>query len=269
MRLVIGTLLLVAALAALGYLVWLFVADALKRPGERPGKSAIGVVVALLFLLGIVAIPSSDDEAPTDGSRAAEQRSTSTASTAAETGPTSSTGPTGPTQTIQDAQELVEDDDYDGALVIATALGVGAEETIRRRIANRIGRRASAAVRRGSRGTARSLLASSSDYPSTKAVVNARAQLRGSEQRAAARRRELVAQRRRVKAAAAEKRRVERATARRRQEKEAVAAEENAPPSGGSFAGKTCGEIGMPFSVPPGSDPEHDADGDGEACESE
>lgn len=262
MRLAIGTLLLVAALAALGYLVWLFVADGLKRPGERPGKSVIGVVVALLFLLGIVIIPGSDDDAPADGSRAAEQRSTSTASTAADTGPTISTGPTGPTQTIQDAQELVEDDDYDAALVIAAALGVGAEETLRRRIANRIGRRASAAVRRGSRGTARSLLDSSSDYPSTKAVVNARAQLRGSEQRARARRAAADEQRRRDRAAVAK---------RKRQEEAAATAPDSEPevPAAGNYAGKTCAEIGMPFNVVPGSDPDHDANNDGLACESE
>lgn len=30
-----------------------------------------------------------------------------------------------------------------------------------------------------------------------------------------------------------------------------------------------CSEIGHSFSVPPGSDPEHDVDGDGLACESQ
>jgi hypothetical protein len=37
------------------------------------------------------------------------------------------------------------------------------------------------------------------------------------------------------------------------------------PPS--SYAGKTCAEIGHSFHVTPGSDPEHDADNDGIACE--
>lgn len=37
---------------------------------------------------------------------------------------------------------------------------------------------------------------------------------------------------------------------------------------GGRYAGLTCSEIGHSFSVEPGSDPEHDADGDGIACES-
>ena len=34
------------------------------------------------------------------------------------------------------------------------------------------------------------------------------------------------------------------------------------------YAGMNCSEIGHSFSVPPGSDPEHDADNDGLACES-
>lgn len=38
--------------------------------------------------------------------------------------------------------------------------------------------------------------------------------------------------------------------------------------AGGSYAGMTCAEIGHSFSVTPGSDPEHDADNDGIACES-
>lgn len=38
--------------------------------------------------------------------------------------------------------------------------------------------------------------------------------------------------------------------------------------SGGSYAGLNCSEIGHSFSVAPGSDPEHDADNDGVACES-
>lgn len=38
--------------------------------------------------------------------------------------------------------------------------------------------------------------------------------------------------------------------------------------SGGSYAGMTCSEIGHSFTVTPGSDPEHDADNDGIACES-
>jgi len=39
--------------------------------------------------------------------------------------------------------------------------------------------------------------------------------------------------------------------------------------NGAQYAGETCPEIGHSFNVTPGSDPEHDADNDGIACESE
>lgn len=39
--------------------------------------------------------------------------------------------------------------------------------------------------------------------------------------------------------------------------------------SGNNYAGKTCDEIGHPYNVTPGTDREHDADGDGIACESQ
>lgn len=38
--------------------------------------------------------------------------------------------------------------------------------------------------------------------------------------------------------------------------------------AGSSYAGMNCSEIGHSFTVTPGSDPEHDADNDGIACES-
>jgi hypothetical protein len=37
---------------------------------------------------------------------------------------------------------------------------------------------------------------------------------------------------------------------------------------GGQYAGMNCSQIGHSFNVTPGSDPEHDADNDGVACES-
>jgi hypothetical protein len=37
---------------------------------------------------------------------------------------------------------------------------------------------------------------------------------------------------------------------------------------GSDYAGLNCSEIGHSFNVTPGSDPEHDADNDGVACES-
>lgn len=39
--------------------------------------------------------------------------------------------------------------------------------------------------------------------------------------------------------------------------------------SSGPYSGKTCDEIGHSYTVPPGTDREHDADGDGVACEAQ
>lgn len=49
-------------------------------------------------------------------------------------------------------------------------------------------------------------------------------------------------------------------------EEESFAAEDS---GGGSYAGMNCTEIGHSFTVEPGSDPEHDRDNDGIACESQ
>lgn len=71
----------------------------------------------------------------------------------------------------------------------------------------------------------------------------------------------------------------ERRLARQRAEAERIAAAAEPPPppsapepepvAAPDYSGMTCAEIGHSFYVTPGSDPEHDADGDGEACESE
>ncbi len=79
-----------------------------------------------------------------------------------------------------------------------------------------------------------------------------------------------AAERRRAEARrrAAERRRE---AERRRREAERRRQETPAPPSSGGgnpYAGMNCSEIGHDFWVTPGSDPEHDADGDGHACES-
>jgi hypothetical protein len=88
----------------------------------------------------------------------------------------------------------------------------------------------------------------------------ARAAKQRSQRRAAARRKAA-----RVRA----RRATRRAAARRAAEAERQAALAAAPatedPS--QYAGMNCSEIGHAFSVTPGSDPEHDRDGDGGACE--
>jgi hypothetical protein len=89
----------------------------------------------------------------------------------------------------------------------------------------------------------------------------------------AERQRERVAARNRAKAAAAaakQARADERAQERAAAALAASQAESAATGSGGNdYAGMTCPEIGHSFTVEPGSDPEHDRDNDGLACESQ
>lgn len=124
-----------------------------------------------------------------------EQSNNRSRSVASATSATSATGPTGATtgatgsaQTIDDAYKLVETEDFAAALTIADELGGSAPAIVGRRIANRIGQRASAAILRGNRGGARRLLRSAGDYPSTRALSSARTLLRDAQQRASSRR---------------------------------------------------------------------------------
>lgn len=218
-----------------------------------------GVLPAIVVAMVLASCGGSDNQ---EGSASPEVTETSRSEPGATgaSGATATTGATGPTQTIGDARELVDEDDFPAALVIAAALGGNAEKTIGRRIANRIGQRATAAIRRGNRGGARRILRAAGDYPATRAVVSARTQLRSSEERATTRRRAAAAQREQDRAAAAE---------RKRQAKEAAAApaQPEAPDDTPSVPSGTCAETSMTdFAVPPG-DP-RDRDGDGIACES-
>jgi hypothetical protein len=66
----------------------------------------------------------------------------------------------------------------------ATALGSEQKDMIRRRIANRIARRASAAVRSGDRGEAQALLDRADNYPPTALTRQARSNYRAALARA-------------------------------------------------------------------------------------
>jgi hypothetical protein len=74
-------------------------------------------------------------------------------------------------------------------------------------------------------------------------------------------------------AAAARAQRIADAKARAAERKAAEQAATESSNSGGGggaqYAGLNCTEIGHSFTVTPGSDPEHDRDGDGIACESQ
>ena len=218
--------------------------------------------IVALFVLG--AIFGEDDSkksvTSTTATEAATARSaTGTSTTEAETA-----------KTFGDAEQAVASDDFPAALAIAAALGGDDENRVRRVISRRLGRRVLSALRRGDRSAARVLLAQADAYPATKQIRTARSSYRASKARAAYRtkvRRQARAARRRQQAA-------DRAAAKAKREAERQAetqalADPGTDDASGGYAGMNCDEIGHSFTVTPGSDPEHDRDNDGLACESQ
>lgn len=190
-------------------------------------------------------------------------------STATVTSPTATS--TQPAQTVRDARAAVDKDDYTAALAIATALGTAQADSVRRWISNRIARRVFTALRSGNRGLARTLIIQGKQYGTTQQSVRARASYKAAKARAA--------QQRRAAAAAKAQRVAAKARRQAQQAKQSQAGNGGrsgggtsgggSTGGGGGYAGMNCDEIGHSFTVPPGSDPEHDRDGDGIACESQ
>lgn len=212
------------------------------------------VVAAALLIFALLTSGGSDDETDTAATETV---------TVTSPAPPAATTTTEPPETLEDAQDVVEDNEYAKAIAIAAVLDQ--EEVIRRRIANQLARRATAAVRAGNRSRASFLLQQANRYPSTSAVTHARATYAVARQRAADR-----AQARRAAAAQAE--------AQRDAEEAAAAAPEPEPSSGDCDPGYSgcvpayppdvnCPEVDGPVQVT-GNDPHGlDRDGDGVACE--
>ena len=214
------------------------------------------VVVGALLVFALLTSGGGDDEA--------DPAATKTVTVTTPASPATTTTTTSePAETLADAQNAVEDNEYAKAIAIAATLGQ--KEVIRRRIANQIARRATAAVRAGNRSRASFLLQQANKYPSTTAVAQARSTYAVAKQRAADR-----AQARRAAAAQAE--------AERKAEEAAAAAPDPAPSGGDCDPGYSgcvpayppdvnCPDVDGPVQVT-GSDPHGlDRDGDGVACE--
>jgi len=215
----------------------------------------------------------------------ADQSSSTQADAKAQPEKVRKSTPTDPSQTptrpttdalFAKAAQAVDADDYAKAVAIVTRLGDNDQNRIARKVSRRLGERAARALKIGNRNTAATLLAEAADYPSTPQARKARAGLRAAQARAAAAR----AAKRRAAQVRAEQRRVARAAkaqrerearAAQRAAEEAAAAQDAAPQTDdpSQYAGMNCTEIGHSFTVTPGSDPEHDADNDGVACESQ
>jgi hypothetical protein len=171
-------------------------------------------------------------------------------------------------ETLADAEQAADDDQYGQAVAIASLLGSDEETSVRSRIANRVARRALAAVRAGDRGRAKRLLAQADRYPTTALTRQARSSYRTATARAAERARTVLV-------AAATRRQA--AAQRRREEQAAIEVEpESAGNCDSNYSGcvpayppdVNCPQVNGPVEVL-GSDPHGlDRDGDGIACES-
>lgn len=224
------------------------------RPVDFPGRlhwcrrtAVLGVVLAAAL------VGCGDDDAASTASTGTATETTTVATT--------TTAPP-PTQTLEEAQQAVDANQYAQAVTIATALGAGEANAIRRRISNRIARRILTAVRAGNLGGAKRLLPQADDYPATSLTRQARSSYKTARSRAADRKRE--------REQAAEQRRDQEAAEReqRRQEREQQQQPDDSLPSAPSApSGGTCADTPQTdFPVPPG-DP-RDRDNDGIACES-
>jgi hypothetical protein len=229
-----------------------------KRQSTR---KQYAIVIGVLLVLLVIAVPH--DDGPDDSKKATSNATTTTAA-ASDTTTTTTTEaaeepPVAAEPTIEDAQALVDDGKYDQAVVLVKDSSANTKNRVRAYAATTIAAAAIVALDHGDRKLASRRIRKAASYANTTAVRSAQSKLKRAQSRATARR---VAARQRARERAAERRRVASA---------AAAAEEAAAaaPAAESYAGLTCTEIGHSFSVIPGSDPDHDANNDGLACESQ
>lgn len=232
-------------------------------------KTAIWIAVVGAIVLVILLASCGGDDEPTRSSDPTETstRAAATTEDASEEDPEA--------QLRSAADDAVDAGEYDDAIPLYEELGDddAARRTTRTAAAVLVGR-ARAAYRAGQYKTAerRAQAAirrygSSSAKGATRVRNQSRAKISAQRERdriqAEARR---IAREQRV-AGQREARRIARqqAAAELAADEDSFAAEDS---GGGSYAGMNCTEIGHSFMVEPGSDPEHDRDNDGIACES-
>jgi hypothetical protein len=221
---------------------------------ERPWwQWAIGAFVVLVILVAIFS----------------EDNATTTATTTVTVTQPARPAQAEADQTLTDARTAADADDYAKAVAIAVKLGPDAELAIRDRIANRIARRALAAVHAGDRGRAKTLLARAQRFPTTALTRQAHSSYRAAKAHAA--------ERARARRVAAEQRRE--VAEQRRREQQAAAQAPPEPSADNScdpnYSGcvplyppdVNCPQVDGPVQVL-GSDPHGlDRDNDGIACE--
>lgn len=236
----------------------------------RDKKSAIWIAIIGAIVLVILVASCGGNDEPTRSSDATETstRAAATTEDAAEEDPDA--------QLRTAADDAVAAKEYDEAIALYEELGddAAARRTTRTaaavlvsraRAAYRAGqyktaqRRAQAAIRRYGAGSAKGATRIRNQSRAKISAQREQARIRAEARRIA--RQQRAAERREARRIAREQAAAELAA-----EEESFAAEDS---GGGSYAGMNCTEIGHSFTVEPGSDPEHDADNDGVACESQ
>lgn len=213
----------------------------------------IAAIIVLLIVVGALGDDTDRSATPPPATPPATTTATTTTTT--------------PIRTINDARAAVDGGDYGQAIAIARAIDDTAVLQIRRRIANRVARRARLALRAGDRPRTQTLLRQAERYPTTALTRRVRAEYRAARARASRR----AAARR---AAAAQRRRDARRTA-----EQAAQPPPPPPPAAAdcdpNYSGCVppyppdvdCPDIGGPVQVL-GSDPHGlDRDSDGVGCE--
>ena len=161
------------------------VRTAQRQPGPVGPRRRPLTVAAIAGLLLFAGCGGDDDEKPED--RPFQPATTPATNTVpvvpAGTVTTESGAPR--KATVRDAREAVDEDRYGEAARVLPALSKTEQLAVRRRIANRIARRARAALRAGNRSLVATLLEQAKGYPSTNLTKQVRADFRAAEARLA------------------------------------------------------------------------------------
>ncbi len=171
---------------------------ALTAPLQRGARSSLRRPLTSSVIAGLLLLGGCGGDDKKTATNRPFQPATTPAPAATATVPAGTvTTPGGAPRkaTVRDARQAVDADRYADAVKALPALTRTEQLAVRRRIANRIARRARAALRRGNRSLVQTLLVQARRYPATDLTRQVRAQLRAAEARLAKADRERLLQR--------------------------------------------------------------------------
>jgi hypothetical protein len=165
---------------------------------NRAGRRVRPALTALLACAALLGACGGDD-----GDKQADDRpfkpAVAPVQTAAQPAPGTVSTADGATRkaTLADARRAVDADRYAAALRTLPALSAGQRQAIRERVANRLAKKAAAALDRGNTGRVESMLAQAEDYPKTTLVEQVREDYEEAVKAATQRRNDLLLERQR------------------------------------------------------------------------